>query len=572
MKIKSLNHFVWGTWLLLSLVFSSLYADNKQDVLRIRKVVINSNKPIPQNKYLSKLALKTGDEFNQAKANDAAKKIEELLAKDQRYNLKVEYPEVDFLFGQQVDIIYTITFFEQIKINNISFSGNRYFSKAKLKKLIFGDLNVDLNPNQMSEKLNDIVRLYSERQFLFTEVVLDSLIMENKGLRAVIVINEGKKADFKNFYFQGNKTSTEHSLLKISGLNKLQEITRNKLLQIESKILKKQYIDECELIPLDENSLMIKIKEGRMTRISTLLGYSDNSENEGLTGLVDVKFLNLFGTDRTFGVYWNRPNKVKTRIEMNYQDPGIELIPISYGLDLSRETSDSLYVQSAAEIQLEYENFYYSLGVSGSLDSFYPIELGHSLYSKTTQNKVGVSGSWDNTDYYLNPRTGNQLSFNFNKVWAKSDEESYQNEEVFTDIVNYYQLTQSFVTSIGVHGKYSRKRDLTDIYQYKLGGNQNLRGFFEDQFRGSRIGWATLELRYLLSFKSRFFAFCDYGYAEYDVNDEVTKNDDLVGVGIGFRIDTRIGVLKLDYAFGHSNSTWQNPLQGYIHIGIDAGF
>jgi outer membrane protein assembly factor BamA len=553
-------------------IYSLNLFSNEDNILKIRKIILQSDKPIPVNKYISQLDIKSGDEFDQGRANENSKKLRNMLYRDQRYNVKVMYPELQFLSGNQIDIVYKIQFFEQIKIQNLDFIGNRYFSSSKLKKLAFGDNELNLNPNQLSSKLFDIIRIYSERQFLFATAELDSLIYEEDSYRAVVRINEGKKANFTDYKFQGNNVTTENTLLRISGLNQIENLTRNKLLQVESRILKKNYIDNCELIPLDEKTLLVKIKEGRMTRISTLLGYSDNSNNDGFTGMADLKLLNLFGTDRTFGLYWNRPNEFKTRIEMNYRDPGFEIIPIGFGIALSRESSDSLYVQSEAELSLDYERFYYSLGVIGSYDSFYPVDFGYTLYKKTNRNKLGIKGSWDNTDYFLNPTSGNQLKVQFSKIWANSEDENYENEEVFTEMMNYYGLSQSWVTAIGVNAKYSSKRDLLDIYQYKLGGNKNLRGFFEDQFQGTRVGWATIELRYLLNFKSRVFIFCDYGYTEYEDNEVLFKNDDLVGLGLGFRIDTRLGILKLDYAFGHSNGEWQNPMQGYIHIGIDTEF
>ncbi len=555
--------------LLFSFVF--LFSEN-DDYPKIRSVIIDSNRPLPVEKYIASLSLKSGDKFNQKKANESSEKIKNLLAKDHFYNVKVRWPELHFLSGNRVDVIYKIDFGEKLKIKEITFLGNKYFSDAKLKRFLFGDSEINININQLSENVRDIVRIYADREFLFAKAELDSLISDKDGYRAVIKIFEGEKTNFTDYEFQGNITSKEETLLKISGLNKVGKLTRSALLQIENRVLEKQYIESCELIPLNYSVLLMKIREGKMTKISTLLGYSDNDSKARLMGTVDLKLLNLFGTDRTFGLYWSRPNKYKTKLEINYRDPGFDIVPVGFSVDLGRESSDSLYVGNEAELALIYDQFYYNISLIGGYDSFYPINSGVSVYSETSQKKLGFKGKFDNTDYFLNPRSGNRLYFRFNEIWAVSDNGNYQNEEIFFGIDNFFSLSRYWVTATIFNGKFSKKRDIVDIYQYNLGGNKNLRGFYEDRFHGTGIGWASFELRYLLNFKSRIFIFCDYGYAEYEENGVLYKNDDLIGIGFGFRIDTALGILKLDYAFGHADKTWQNPVNGYIHIGLDTEF
>ena len=113
---------------------------------------------------------------------------------------------------------------------------------------------------------------------------------------------------------------------------------------------------------------------------------------------------------------------------------------------------------------------------------------------------------------------------------------------------------------------YIENKKLTSLDCFNLGGSQNLRGFNENQFYGYRIGWLNLEFRYLLSRKSRAFIFSDYGYAE----SKEYRFGKLFGFGFGLRLETRLGMLGIDYGFGYCNGELRNPIDGIIHFGIES--
>jgi hemolysin activation/secretion protein len=98
-----------------------------------------------------------------------------------------------------------------------------------------------------------------------------------------------------------------------------------------------------------------------------------------------------------------------------------------------------------------------------------------------------------------------------------------------------------------------------------LGGKGSLRGFNEHRFSGYRIGWSNLELRLLLSRDSRVFLFSDYGY----VKSTNYTFGILFGFGFGIRIETKLGMLGIDYGLGYLKGKLQNPLDGIIHFGIE---
>jgi outer membrane protein insertion porin family len=112
------------------------------------------------------------------------------------------------------------------------------------------------------------------------------------------------------------------------------------------------------------------------------------------------------------------------------------------------------------------------------------------------------------------------------------------------------------------------KGDLFEISDlYRLGGNNTLRGYREDQFLGNRILWSNFEYRFSLANRTYLFTFFDLGYylrAADHSNNFIRNKDWKYGFGFGVNLETGLGVLGVSYALGEGDS-FNN---GKIHFGL----
>jgi outer membrane protein assembly factor BamA len=131
---------------------------------------------------------------------------------------------------------------------------------------------------------------------------------------------------------------------------------------------------------------------------------------------------------------------------------------------------------------------------------------------------------------------------------------------------HYHRIKSRFVLATLLNLHLIENKKLSEFEIFELGGNKNLRGFVENQFSGYQVGWSNLELRYLLNRNSRLYIFTDYGY----VNSLNYKFGKLFGFGIGLKIETRLGLLGIDYAFNYQENELRNPLDGIIHFGLES--
>jgi outer membrane protein insertion porin family len=101
--------------------------------------------------------------------------------------------------------------------------------------------------------------------------------------------------------------------------------------------------------------------------------------------------------------------------------------------------------------------------------------------------------------------------------------------------------------------------------QYFVGGAETLRGFKEDRFWGKNMLLASTEYRFPLGSSLTGVVFTDYGDAwgapaDYLIIpdlDNYTQHESFkgnLGYGVGIRVQTPIGPLRLDYGFSNEGS------------------
>mgnify|MGYP001026263571 CR=1 FL=1 len=96
-----------------------------------------------------------------------------------------------------------------------------------------------------------------------------------------------------------------------------------------------------------------------------------------------------------------------------------------------------------------------------------------------------------------------------------------------------------------------------------MGGSDTLRGYEDDQFRGNSMLKATLEYRFPIVKKVQGVLFTDNGYAwdkrhedEFDMG--LLKNS----YGVGLRINSPLGPVKLDYGYGEDGGKFHFSFGG----------
>ncbi len=518
---------------------------------------------------LRKIELKTGQSFDRDAVLRSIEQIKAHLAAEAQLFIQVPFPQVLPDAGDNLQIIFQIDELASSTIGAIEFVGMRYFSEAKLRELLFLPEDIRLELVELPGLMNRVLQLYLSRSYLFARVEVENLVAEET-LRAVIRIDEGRPLRVENYIFAGNKVTRENTLIGLSGLNRVKSITPAALDKAEANILRKSYIRNCVIEPIDEATLLISIEESRMTFLEGVFGYNETqSGRRELSGLVRLRFLNLWGTDRSLQLYWRQLPSGTAELEFVYHESGALRIPVAGDISLYRSVQDSTWIKTRSSIDIYYYLLSQKLGLEIAAEQISPGARRPVVIDKVGSRSIGAFWSYFQTDNAYNPTRGTNVDLRYRFIWSDQSEGKQRKTAFELDAETFYPFTNRWIGALALHARNLDDPAAQAYELFHMGGFNSLRGFAEDAFQSWRLGWINYELRYRITPLTRSYIFVDQGFISQQKNSVIS---DIFGVGFGIRVNTRIGILGLEYGLGYQDKTFMDMGSGMIHMGIDTEF
>ena len=170
-------------------------------------------------------------------------------------------------------------------------------------------------------------------------------------------------------------------------------------------------------------------------------------------------------------------------------------------------------------------------------------------------NSFTYTHVFDNRDNYYNATKGRRLSFSA-EVVGHGLGGTYDYYKFSAEGRFYRALSNGHVLALRVMAGYVNG-NISYSNLFDLGGSDSLRGYEDDQFKGRKMYEATLEYRVPVSKKVEAVLFTDVGSA-WDIQEGKMpwyKDDNSIhaSVGVGLRLQTPIGPVRLDYGHGDRN-------------------
>ncbi|MDD4790589.1 MAG: BamA/TamA family outer membrane protein [Candidatus Cloacimonetes bacterium] len=540
--------------LLMILAWAEVYA------ISIGSISIEADFPIDEAKLIEVLDIGTGDEYLSEAVETGIVRLKEYFALQHKYYLQIAMPELLPLPDGSLELLFRIERLTDSDKVRIHYTGLKYFSQSKLHEYAFSSEQALYDMGDLEEIMASVLHVYQQRGYLFAAVELDSLVMGDP-LVAYIKVEEGDQQRISGFRFRGNKVSRESTLLKTSGLLRQKVITPQILNQAAENIKRRDYINSCRIIPLDEENLLIDIEEGRMTFLEGLLGISENDGKRQLSGMLNLEFLNLWGSDRSIKLFWKKSPADYSELRFAYHESGIPSLPLAADLALSRTRQDSLWISSVADLDLYYQSLYQRIGLSLGANSVLP-GSSDSEIEKSTNSSLGAFWRFQSTGGERIPVRGLEMEASYDYVFG--DGATYGKTRA---LLGYYlPIKARLIAFMGANYLNNEKRHPASYDLYSMGGYASLRGYREDEFKSSRLAWTNLELRYMLAAETMIYTFYDQGYMHSREEDPVY---DLWGIGAGIKLGTRLGILSIEYGLGYRDKSFSSLGLGMIHLGVD---
>ena len=563
---------------------------------KLDQLKIFGNKRISRDKIQNWLKLSKGDPVSKEIMKRRSQVVLEKFAESGFYFAR--FDSVVFQYSAdstRANVSVYINQGQKIKVDLISIGG---IDKAqKLVKDLGTQPGRDFNEKILQEDIESIINYYENRGYPYCNVNVSDLSLGNSRnnesrINVKLKVDPGPKLIIEEIEIVGNEQTKESVILRELPLKIGDIYNQLNVDRIQSKLQRLGYFKwvnppRLELLQQNSGKLIIELAEGHYNRFDGVIGYNPGTQSSKgfVTGLVDISFGNLFGTGRQIEAHWQRRTEETQDLRLRYLEPWVGGLPLNAGISFEQLVQDTSYLQRNLGLDFSFlfsERLSFFAQVSKR--SISPDSLGILQFGIPKSNSLNleVGLSYNTLDNLLNPRKGLHYTSAFE--WGRKTVEESSNENqildnssnqkrLLIDFETYFPLFRWQVLALAIHGRQvtSDEPIIPITEHYRLGGARTLRGYREEQFRGSRIAWANLEYRYLLGRYSRFFAFIDTGYffRETLENNSVARIQKWkVGYGIGLRMDTRLGLFGIDYGLGEGDRL----SNGKVHIGLKNEF
>lgn len=578
---------------LCSIVFISLLTSHIFFAQSINSIEVRGNNIFPVSDYQRWIGLIIPANFFPGVEDTIKNRIGKGLRSAGYYNY-----EIPKIFSEPVDTFRSKIVIE-VKENSPTFINKIYFNHTMVDSIFlertFGDLTGRILSNEIIQSTSGKVLSYLENTGQpFSKILLESIYLfydstdQNYYADLYLTIDHGKKSVINKIEISGNSKTKDFVISRVINIKIGELYDQKKIDNIPGRLNRLRFFEQVEQPEFyfnsrDEGILKIIIKEKETNNFDGIIGYipaTTQNEKGFLTGFVNISLRNLFGTGRSAGFKWQQESRSSQELEIRYLEPWLFNLPFNIEAGLYQRKQDSTYVQRNAEGRFDYIA---SQEVTASLilstQSTIPTERADKTFTvfNSTSNTIGFNLRIDTRDDFYSPTEGIILSNTYKYTSKKIEgpkefitpsvktKTNFQRLEI--DFGYFLEIFNRQIVATGVHARELKGNDFEISDLYMLGGTNTLRGYREKQFAGNRILWSNLEYRYLLTNRSFAFLFLDTGYflRSEDPSRSIPKTSDFkYGYGLGFNIETTLGILGVSFALGKGDSF----RDGKIHFGI----
>ncbi|HZW64437.1 MAG TPA: hypothetical protein VFF23_02030 [Hanamia sp.] len=458
----------------------------------------------------------------------------------------------------------------------------------------FENRPVDFSRLRLQQK--KISDYYENNGYPFASVSLENISTGGDKIKAELHVTKGPlyhidsirvygKAKIKNLFLQHYLGIYNGSLYNNA---QLQKISKN-LQQLP--FLQEQQNWDVTMLGSGA-TLNLYLEPKRSSQVNVLVGFAPANtitKKSTLTADVHLDLKNGFGAGENILVNWQQLQPQSPRLNLGYAVPYTFKSNFGFKFSFDLLKRDSSYLQLNGMLGIQYV-----ISADKTLDFFYQAEQNYLLAGGLDTNRIinskilppnidvrsgsiGVGYQFQNTNYRLNPRKGNEVDitatagikktiknndilnlkdpfnpdFDFNALYDSVKLKTYQ-FKLIASAAHFFPLGKAAAfKASGSFGWIESPQNFQNEL-FRIGGYRLLRGFDEESIYANKYAVFTGEYRYLLGINSYFFGFSDVGFTKTKFNAADYSNSFISG-GVGLEFETRFGLLNLSYAVGKRN-------------------
>jgi hemolysin activation/secretion protein len=377
---------------------------------------------------------------------------------------------------------------------------------------------------------------------------------ENNQLFATLKIDTNKKRVLDEIVINGYEKFPEGHKKNIQRLYRKKTFNKSNLQKIYEDFNNLRFISQTRypeiLFTEDSTKVFVYLQKAKSNRFDGFIGFANDEQNNlNFTGYLDVALNNVLNTGEAFTLYWKSDDNQQVSFNVGIEVPYIFKTPLAIKTNLNIFKQDSTFQNTKTAIDLGYyftTNKKIFIGYQSTassdiqnINSTLISDFENRFYTSTFEYKDFVA------DVLFPEKTKIYLKSGFGQRTSKLE----TNKQVFfeLDVSHNLFLNKKNIINLRSQNFYLQSTNFITNELFRFGGIQSVRGFNENSLQANTFTSLLTEYRYVLSPNLYVHSVLDYGFYE-----DVTSNNknNLLGLGFGFGIQSKNGLLNLIYANG----------------------
>ena len=460
---------------------------------------------------------------------------------------------------------------EQYKVGTVALTGSEVFSSKELRDLVRVTSGEIYSRETVRRDILTLTEAYADKGYAFADIVPTvSLDQQTRLVNLGFTTRPGPKVYIGRIDIVGNERTQDRVIRRELRLDEGELYSGSKLRRSRQRLNNLQYFEEVNIDtrPRAEDDLLdleVQLRERSTGQFSAGLGFSSV---EDVIFTASVVQNNLFGRGQSVSVNAYLGG-ISQDFSLSFREPWLYGRPIGLGASVFNRAEDfqtfdvdrtgaSLSLGRAvgefARISAAYR--YEVLDISNLSPN--ASELLQQSQGESTTSSITPSIVRDSRDNVFNPSEGSVNSFEIQLAGLGGDNRYYR---AVGNSTWYFALPAEmtgFVRGRFGFGDGFGDKVLPASERFFLGGVTTIRGFeFRDigpkddannPLGGTSFAQFNLEIGRSLGSVLRVVAFVDVGNA-YGSDNDFDIGDLRRSAGLGIRIVTPIGPIRLDYGF-----------------------
>lgn len=539
--------------------------------------------PLTENTSKAALSMKTGDMFTVKGLNADREAV---------YNTGYFYDLFPTFQKVPEGVVITYHVLENPVIKGISITGNEMIKTDVLMSALTVKPGEILNSRNLQQNVTAIKEMYRKDGYILAKVT--DMNIDKEG-NLTLKINEGKLEGYK---VKGN-TKTKEKVILREMRQKIGEPFNSKLARRSmQRVYNLGFFEDVNIKMnpgVEPNAVIMEldVKEKRTGSFGIGAGYSTA---DGILGMVSIGDSNIGGTGDAVSVTYEKSGDARDAqgYTFSWRHPYLDHKETASTIRLYNRTYEYDDYDNDGNLKESYMRKYsggeltLSRPISEYSTNYITFKNRRDTYKRHTEDgNTGTKGTgrggnepvwvkWrndnfgttrsvtlehvtDTRDNIYNPTEGGRVGMSLELAGLGGD---FNFQKGSIEDQRFWKVGHAQV--IAARGQIGAARGhLSEYNQFKVGGQSTLRGYREDQFRGTRMALASVEYRFPIVSKVQGAIFADGGSAWS--KDWAPKGGDLHGsVGVGLSFNTPLGPLRLDYGRGDKG--------GRVHFSVGGSF